>query len=703
MVAKTDGAQTKVDPGSRLLNRELSWLDSSERLLDLASDPAQPLLERVKFCGIFSTILDEFFMVRVAGLMDQAASGIGMRSADGLTPQQALALIRRRVTGLAARQSKLWRRELKPALSENGIDIAGIDECGEKDLAALENRFEREIYPVLTPLGVGLGQPFPYISGLSLSLAVLAVDPESGEERFARVKVPEGLPRFVEVGSKGRLVPLEAVIGHYLPSLFPGMEIAERAMFRVTRDADFDVSDDAADLLEAVESELRRRRFGDVVRLEVSASASRTMLDRLTAGLGAVSEQVYEIEGQLDLADLNQIASLDRSELKDEPWVPVTHPRLARIPGGGAFFDELQKNDLLVHQPYESFRTSFEAFAQAAAEDPDVIAIKTTVYRTSDDSTLVGALIDCAEQGKQSVCLVELKARFDERRNIEWSRAMEQAGVHVVHGFSDLKIHAKMALVVRREGNALHRYVHIGSGNYNAATSRLYEDVGLFTADEDIAADVADLFNHLTGFGRPQRFRKLLVAPFAMRARLIEETRRVAAAAAAGEKTRIRLKLNQLVDPALIEELYAASQAGVPIEICARAICMLRPGVPDLSETIRVRSIFGRFLEHSRIYSFEANGAATVFIGSADLMPRNLDHRVEVLVPVEGSRTRQELNAILDSAFSDTTNAWELSGDGSWRRLEPAKGSRAHTHQSALRRRVTVRARRSADGRGRTR
>ena len=481
------------------------------------------------------------------------------------------------------------------------------------------------------------------------------------------------------------------------------MEIAERATFRVTRDADFDVSDDAADLLEAVESELRRRRFGDVVRLEVSASTSRKLLDRLMSGLGASSEQVYEIEGQLDLVDLTQIAALDRPELKDEPWLPVTQPRLARIPGGGAFFDELQKGDLVVQQPYESFRTSFEAFAQAAAEDPNVIAIKTTVYRTSDDSTLVGALIDCAEQGKQSVCLVELKARFDERRNIEWSRAMEQAGVHVVHGFSDLKIHAKMALVVRREGNTLRRYVHIGSGNYNAATARLYEDLGVFTADEDIAADVADLFNHLTGFGRPQRFRKLLVAPFSMRARLIEEIRRVAAAAAAGEKTRIRLKLNQLVDPVVIDELYAASQAGVPIEICARAICMLRPGVEGLSETIRVRSIYGRFLEHSRVYSFEANGAGTMFIGSADLMPRNLDHRIEVLVPIETGRTRQELNAILDSVFSDNTNAWELAGDGSWQRLSPAKGERAHTHQSVLRRRTTVRARRQHEGRSRDR
>jgi polyphosphate kinase len=703
VVAKTDSAQAKVDPVPRLINRELSWLDSSERLLDLAADPAQPLLERVKFCGIFSLMLDEFFMVRVAGLMDQAASGLGVRSADGLAPQQALDSIRERVTGLTARQSKLWRRELRPALAEHGIDITGLDECGEKELSTLATRFEHEIYPVLTPLGVGVGQPFPYISGLSLSLAVLAVDPESGEERFARVKVPEGLPRFVEVGSKGRLVPLEAVIGHFLPSLFPGMEIGERAIFRVTRDADFDVSDDAADLLEAVESELRRRRFGDVVRLEVSASASRKMLDRLTTGLGASSEQVYEIEGQLDLADVNQIAALDRPELKDEPWVPVTHPRLARVPSGGAFFDELQKGDIVVHQPYESFRTSFEAFVQAAAEDPNVIAVKTTVYRTSDDSTLVGALIDCAEQGKQSVCLVELKARFDERRNIEWSRAMEQAGVHVVHGFSDLKIHAKMALIVRREGNGLRRYVHIGSGNYNAATARLYEDVGVFTADEDIAADVADLFNHLTGFGRPQRFRKLLVAPFSMRARLLDEIRRVATAAAAGEKTRIRLKLNQLVDPVVIEELYAASQAGVPIEICARAICMLRPGVAGLSETIRVRSIFGRFLEHSRIYSFEANGTSTMFIGSADLMPRNLDHRVEVLTPIDNGRARQELNAILDSAFSDNTNAWELAGDGSWSRLSPSKGARAHTHQAALRRRVTVRARRQHEGRNRGR
>jgi polyphosphate kinase len=692
VVAKTHTAA----PENRLLNRELSWLDTSERVLDLASDTSVPLLERVKFCSIFSHMLDEFFMVRVAGLMGQAAAGLATRSADGLTPHQALTAIRERVTGLTARQSRLWRKELRPALHAEGISIVGLEECSEKDLQQLASRYEREIYPVLTPLGVSPGQPFPYISGLSNSLAVIAVDPVTGEERFARVKVPEGLPRFVEVGRQSRLVPLESVIAHFLPSLFPGMEIAERATFRVTRDADFEVSDDADDLLEAVELELRRRRFGDVIRLEVSASASRAMLDRLMAGLDVEADQVYEIEGQLDLADLGQIAVIDRPELKDEPWIAVTQPRLARAKDGAGFFDEIRRGDLLVQQPYESFRTSFETFVQAAARDPDVIAIKTTVYRTGDDSILVGALIHCAEQGKQSVCLVELKARFDERRNIEWSREMEQAGVHVVHGFSDLKIHAKMALVVRREGDGLRRYVHIGSGNYNASTARLYEDVGLFTSDEEIAADVADLFNHLTGFGRPQQFRKLLVAPFSMRARLIEEIRRVAAAAAAGETARIRLKLNQLVDPLVIEELYAASQAGVPIEVCSRAICMLRPGVPGMSETISVRTVFGRFLEHSRIYSFEAGGSATMFIGSADVMPRNLDHRIEVLVPVDNARARAELNAILDSLFAENTYAWELDTEGRWHRTAPTKGQKAHVHQIAMQRRSQLRARRQS-------
>jgi polyphosphate kinase len=696
-------ATTRVEllPASRLLNRELSWLEFNARVLELAADPTVPLLERVKFCAIFSNNLDEFFMVRVAGLMDQAASGLDVVSADGLTPSRALERIRARVVALITEHGRVWKRELVPALADAKIQIGSIEDCTEAELAGLERRFQREIFPVLTPLAVGPGQPFPYISGLSLSLGVLAVDPETGEERFARVKVPEGLPRFVDVGRGSLLVPLERVIGHFLPALFPGIELAERATFRITRDADFDVDDDADDLLEAVESELRRRRFGDVVRVEISSSMSTTMRERLISGLGVEPDQVYEVEGLIDLADAMEIASLDRPELKDDRWVPQTQPRLARTAPGRAFFDEIRRADILSHQPYESFRTTFEAFAQSAAEDPDVIAMKTSVYRTSDDSALVRALSECAADGKQSVCLVELKARFDERKNIEWSRELEKAGVHVVHGFSDLKIHAKMTLVVRREGDELRRYVHIGTGNYHAATARLYEDVGLFTADEDIAADVADLFNYVTGFGRPQRFRKILVAPFAMRTRLIEEIRRVAAAAAKGKQARIRLKLNQLVDPSIIEELYTASQAGARIEILARSICMLRPGVEGMSENVHVRSIVGRFLEHSRVYWFETDKATSVFIGSADLMPRNLDRRIEVLTPLENARARQELAAVLDSAFADNVNAWLLESDGTWHRRPLEKGEKAHSHHSTLQRRAVQRARRRSDGRGR--
>jgi len=688
--------QAESTAPSRLINRELSWIELNARLLELAEDETQPLLERVKFAAIVSSNFDEFFMVRVAGLLEQDEADLGVRSVDGLTPGQALEAIRARVGELAARQSRLWKRQLRPALAAADIEIVGIKDCSERELKRLASYFDRDIYPILTPLAVGFGQAFPYISGLSLSLGVTAVDPDSGEERFARVKVPEGLDRFVSVGK--RLVFLEAVIGHFLPALFPGMEITERAYFRVTRDADFDVSDDADDLLEAVESELRRRRFGDVVRLELSASASQAMRDRLIEGLGVSPTQVYDIEGPLDMAELLQLVGVDRPELKDEPWAPVVPPRFARMKSPTRVFDEIRRGDMVVHLPYDSFRASFETFAQGAARDPDVIAMKTTVYRTSDDSLLTASLIECAEEGKQAVCLVELKARFDERRNIETSRAMEQAGVHVVHGFADLKIHAKMTLVVRREEGGLRRYVHIGTGNYNASTARLYEDVGVFTADEDIAADVADLFNHITGFGRPQRFRKLLVAPFEMRARILAEIERVTAAAADGKPGRIRLKLNQLVDPKVIEALYAAGQAGATIQICARAICMLRPGVEGFSENIEVRSIFGRFLEHSRIYSFEADGETTLFLGSADFMPRNLDGRIEVLVPIENARARQELAAVLDSAFADNTNAWRLAADGTWSREQPA-GAKVHTHQHAMMRRAQQRARRGDRGR----
>jgi polyphosphate kinase len=687
--------RVRSEPQSHFLNRELSLLDFHARVLELAGDDSVPLLERVRFCSIFASNLDEFFQVRVAGLLGQAESGLTMLSPDGLTPQQALAKIRERVLELIARQARTWKRDLRPALAAEGIVVGGIEDCDDAELARLERDYEREIYPVLTPLAVGPGQPFPYISGLSLSLAVFVADPQTGEERFARVKIPEGLPRFLEIGGRGLFVPLEQVISHFLPSLFPGATIVERAAFRVTRDADFEVSDDAADLLEAVETQLLKRRFGDVVRVEVSSSASAEMVDRLTRGLGADESQIYRSESPLDLADLRELTSIERPDLKDEPWVPVVPPRLAVAQSDlPRVFDEIRRGDVLVHQPYESFRASFEVFAQAAVQDPDVIAMKTSVYRTSDDSALVGSLIQCAEDGKQSVCLVELKARFDERRNIEWSRALEQAGVHVVYGFPDLKIHAKMTLIVRREGGALRRYAHIGTGNYHAATARLYEDVGIFTADEDIAADVADLFNYITGFGRPRRFRKLLVAPFTLRSGLVDEIRAVAAAATAGEKARIRLKVNHLVDPGIVEELYAASQAGARIDVLARTTCALRPQVEGLSENIRVRSIVGRFLEHSRIYAFEAGERATTYIGSPDLMQRNLDHRIEILVPVESARLRQDVHTILDSALADDVNAWLLGPDGTWTRATP--GAKPLSHHASMMRRALARARRRA-------
>jgi polyphosphate kinase len=687
--------KVRTEPQERLLNRELSLLDFHARVLDLASDESVPLLERVSYARHFSSNVDEFFQVRVAGLLGQAESGLGVRSQDGLTPQQALARIRERVLELIAQQSKVWKKDLRPALAEEGIVVGGIEDMDEKELKKLEKDFAREIYPVLTPLAVGPGQPFPYISGLSLSLAVFVADPETGEERFARVKIPEGLPRFVEIGDRGLFVPMEQVIAHFLPTLFPGATIVERAAFRVSRDADFEVSDDAADLLEAVESQLRKRRFGDVVRLEVSSRASDEMVERLALGLEAEESQIYRIDSPLDLADLAELTRLDRPDLKYDPWVPVIPPRLTGAQSDATrIFSEVRRGDIAVHQPYESFRGSFEAFAQAAVDDPNVIAMKTAVYRTSDDSALVGSLIECAEDGKQSVCLVELKARFDERRNIEWSRALEKAGVHVVYGFPDLKIHAKMTLIVRREGGDLRRYAHIGTGNYHAATARAYEDFGIFTADEDIAADVADLFNYITGFGKPRAFRKLLVAPFTLRSSLVEEIRNVAAAAAKGKNARIRLKVNHIVDAAIADELYAASAAGATIDVIARTTCALRPGVEGLSENIRVRSIVGRFLEHSRIYSFEAGDETKTYVGSPDLMSRNLDHRIEVLVPVENARVRQDVHAILDSAMADDTNAWLLDPDGTWSRALP--GPKPHNHHATMMRRAQTRARRRA-------
>jgi polyphosphate kinase len=679
----------------RFLNRELSHLDFNGRVLELAGDEAVPLLERVNFCSIFSSNMDEFFMVRAAGLMDQVAAGVGRRSPDGLTPQAALAQIRERAFRLAADQAKLWKRQLRPQLVEQGIVVAEIEDLEPEELQELERVFQGEVFPILTPLAVGPGQPFPYISGLSLSLGLFVRDAETGEERFARVKVPELLPRFLPIGSRGVLVPLERVIQHFLAWLFPMMEIVECTVFRVTRDADFAVSDEADDLLEAVELELRRRRFGEPVRVEISGSCSVRMLEQLKSGLDIADDQIYLVPGLLDLAELDELVALDRPELKEDPWVPVVPTRFA-ADNGEAMFAELRKGPVLVHHPYDSFARTFEAFVRTAASDPRTAAVKTTVYRTSDDSPHVPALMEAAEEGKQSVCLVELKARFDERRNIEWSRALEAAGVHVVYGFSSLKIHAKGTLVVRHEADGLRRYAHIGTGNYNAVTARLYEDFSLFTADEEITADLADLFNHLTGFGRPVAFRKLLVSPFTMRPALIEHIRRCAEAADAGKEARIRIKVNHLADEEIVAELYAAADAGVEIEVFARTTCTLWPRRRGGKEDIRVRTLLGRFFEHSRFFIFEADGESTFLLGSADLMARNLDHRIEILVPIEDARVQRELTRTFDSIMEDTRWSWTLRADGSWERVRAKKGKAAQSLHGALMRRARARARRAA-------
>jgi polyphosphate kinase len=684
---------TEAQP--RFLNRELSQLDFNGRVLELVRDDSVPLLERVNFCSIFSSNMDEFFMVRVAGLMDQVAAGVSVRSPDGLTPQAALAEIRERTIALAGEQAKLWKRHLKPALEAQGMVVAEIEDLEPAELEELERVFESEIFPVLTPLAVGPGQPFPYISGLSLSLGLFVRDPETGEERFARVKVPELLARFLPIGSRGLFLPLERVIRHFLTSLFPLMEIVECTAFRVTRDADFAVSDEADDLLEAVELELRRRPFGEPVRVEISGSCSARMLEQLKSGLDVGEDQIYLVPGLLDLAELSELFGLERPELKEDLWVPVVPTRFASE-SPDSFFAGLRKSPVLVHHPYDSFARTFEWFVRTAAIDPKTVAVKTSVYRTSADSPHVPALIDAAAEGKQTVCLVELKARFDERRNIEWSRTLESAGVHVVYGFPSLKIHAKGTLIVRREADGLRRYAHIGTGNYNAVTARLYEDFSLFTSDEDVTADLADLFNYLTGFGRPLAFRKLLVAPFTMRIGLVEHIRACAAAAGAGKPARIRIKVNHLADEEIVRELYGAADAGVDVEIFARTTCTLWPRRHGGKEDIKVRTLLGRFFEHSRFFIFEADGESTYLLGSADLMRRNLDHRIEILVPVDDARSQRELSRTFDSIMEDTRWSWALRADGTWDRVRGKKGRSGQSLHSALMRRARARARRAS-------
>jgi polyphosphate kinase len=668
-------AEPDLSSSALYFNRELSWLEFNARVLELAEDDSVPLLERAKFCAIVSSNLDEFFMVRVAGLHDQIEAGIETPLQDGRTPRATLDEIRRVAREHLERQSRCLELALRPALAEHGIRIVKVDEVDEAERRALDERFRRQIFPVLTPLAVGLGRPFPYISNLSLSLGVLVRDPVTNVETFARVKVPkEMLPRFVPTGDGYTFVPLEDLIAKHLDTLFPGMEIVDYDVFRVTRDADFTVSDEADDLLQAVEDELRRRRFGDVVRVEVGAGMSPAIREQITGSLQVEDEDVFGVPGLLDLQDLWDIVSVPGyAELRDPPWTPVTQPRLH---GGddnepADLLAAMRRGDILLHHPYDSFTTSVERFVEQAVADPDVLAIKQTVYRTSDDSPLVPSLIRAAERGKQAVCLVEIKARFDERANVQWARALEEAGVHVVYGLPSLKTHAKCLLVIRREGDGVRHYVHVGTGNYHRKTARLYTDFGLLTCDERIGADVADMFNFLTGFARPRAYRRVLVAPAHMRAGILEEIERTVEAHREGKPARIRMKMNSLVDRACIQALYRASHAGVPIEINTRGICCLRPGVPEVSENIRVISIVGRFLEHSRIYSFEREDDCTVYIGSADLMPRNLDTRVELLAPVRDETLRADLLDTLDRCFADNVNTWELGEDGSWTRRAP--------------------------------
>ncbi len=664
----------RVEPPLPYLNRELSWLEFNARVLHEARDERNPLLERVKFLTIFASNLDEFFQVRIAGLRQQVEAGSVSHSPDGRTADEQLAVARARILEMVADHSSIYL-DVRRALAEAGVelvDYAAIPEHHE----ALRQRYFDEIFPVLTPLAVDPGHPFPYISTLSLSIAVGLRDPETGERGFARVKVPEILPRLLEV-EPSRFVLIDQVIEANLDALFTGMEILEHHLFRVTRNADLALEEDEADdLLMAIEEELRRRRFGEAVRVEVERSMPAGTRVLLMRGLGLSEADAYEVSGMLDLTGLRQILDLARPDLQVPAWTPVTPPRLIPpdedVPADT--FAAIRAGDILVHHPYESFGASVERFITQAADDPDVLSIKQTLYRTSGDSPIVQSLIRAAERGKQVVVLVEIKARFDEEANIVWARKLERAGAHVVYGLVGLKTHSKTALVVRREGSGLRRYVHIGTGNYNPKTARLYVDLGLLTVRPEIGADVTDLFNVLTGLSRQRTFRRLLVAPHSLRSRFLELVEREVGHAQAGRPARIALKLNAIVDVASIEALYRASQAGVQIDMIIRAGCSLQPGIPGVSENIRVRSIIGEFLEHSRIWSFENGGDREWYIGSADLMDRNLDRRVEAIVPVEDPDARTRLAHIIDLMLADDRRSWQLLPDATWMRTEVLSG-----------------------------
>ncbi|HET6680924.1 MAG TPA: polyphosphate kinase 1 [Gemmatimonadaceae bacterium] len=696
-------------PSELFINRELSWLEFNARVLHEAMDARTPLLERLKFLGIFSGNLDEFYMVRVAGLRRQVAAGVMATAADGIPPTAQLVAIDARVRELLALQRRCLHDEILPALSEHGVRLVRVSDLTSAEWQTVDEFFERDVFPVLTPLAVDPGHPFPYISNLSLSLAVSLRDPDLGTDHFARVKVPRSLPRWVSFGRGHHRIPLEEVIGANLGALFPGMQVMGWWAFRITRYSDLDldkVVDEPEDLLATIEEQVFQRRFGEVVRVEVQdgmpGHIRALIVDELREsasleGTAVADEDAQESGPLLELSDLQQLAMLDIPELHDPPFVPVSPPEL-RDPAK-SIFDVIREHDVLVHHPFESFITSVEHFLASAAEDDHVLAIKLTLYRTSGDTAIVRALTEAAQRGKQVAVLVELQARGDEANNITWARTLENFGVHVVYGLPGLKTHAKLALVVRREAEGIRRYLHIGTGNYNSKTARTYTDIGLLTCTPSVGSDLTDLFNTLTGYSRQRLYRKLLVAPANMRDRFLELIEAEAAQAAAGRPARIIAKMNALVDPEVIESLYRASQAGVEIDLIVRGICCLRPGVPGLSERIRVISIVGRFLEHSRLFYFLNGGEDRYLLGSADWMPRNLNRRVEVVVPVADPSLHPRLQALLETCLHDNRQAWDLAADGTYTQRIPAEGEPDRgTHRILLgdpwgRERVDVKAR----------
>jgi polyphosphate kinase len=690
-----DGAPPSAEPlpEDRFFNRELSWLDFNARVLALAEDPATPLLERAKFLAIFANNLDEFFMVRVAGLKRRLQAGLPVRGGDQIPLRTQLDLVTEKSADLVARHAACFVDEVLPKLNAEGIELVHWDDLDVEEREQLRTYFREQVFPVLTPLAVDPAHPFPYISNRSLNLAVSVHDPDGGAGLFARVKVPNNVPRFVKVGRGTRFLPVEDLISTQLGQLFSGMQVVECHLFRVTRNADFEVDEDRdEDLLQALERELARRKFGQPVRLEVAASISDYALDLLVRELDVADQDVMRVPGLLDLSSLWQIyEEADRPDLKDRPFVPATHPRLAEGEVPRSLFSVLRDGDVLVHHPYHSFSTSVQRFIEQAAADPNVLAIKQTLYRTSGDSPIVDALVDAAAAGKQVVVLVEVKARFDEVANIGWARTLERAGCHVVYGLVGLKTHCKTALVVRQEGHQIRRYCHIGTGNYHPKTARLYEDFGMLTADPEVGADLTDLFNVLTGYSRQTAYRRLLVAPHGIRSGIIERIEREAERVRTGGTGLVQIKANALVDEATVDALYRASQAGVQVDLIIRGMCTLRPGVPGLSENIRVRSILGRFLEHSRVFRFgsgDARSPETEFwIGSADLMHRNLERRVEALVRVTDETARAELDGVLIASMADDSAAFDLRPDGTWlRRTSTLDAPLTHLQDALLRR-----------------